>query len=292
MRHEPVMLAEVLESLALKPGMVVVDGTIGLGGHAIEMAKRIAPGGTLIGFDWDSEMLKEAELKLRESDGVDIQLHHADYRRIPEMIFPGRANAILLDLGLNTAQIEDPSRGISFRAEGPLDMRMDRSRGESAASLLNRASVGEIERILKEYGDENWARRIAQVIVDRRKAKPLKTTSDLVECVLAAIPPAMRDKRIDPATRTFQAVRIAVNQELEGLEECIRDIAECLEVDGVMAVLSYHSGEDRAAKNAFRSLRGPGFEELDRRPRTPSNAEIARNPKARSAKLRAIRRVS
>lgn len=294
------MLMEVLSVLPLRPGATVVDGTVGLAGHAREMAKRIAPGGWLIGLDWDEEMLREAELRLREVEGVETSLRHADYRELPgilkeEATLRNRAalaDAILLDLGLNMAQIDDPSRGITFRESGPLDMRMDRTRGETAASLLNRSSVNEIERILKEYGDERWARRIAQVIVDRRKITPLRTTQDLVDCVLAAIPLAMREKRIHPATRTFQAVRIAVNHELQNLEQTVRDIAECLAPEGVLCVLSYHSGEDRAVKRAMRHLSADGFEESYKKPLVPSSLEITQNPRSRSAKLRAIRRLS
>jgi 16S rRNA (cytosine1402-N4)-methyltransferase len=202
------------------------------------------------------------------------------------------ANGILMDLGLNSAQIEDPERGIAFKNEGPLDMRMDRSSGEPASALLNRLSAVEIERILFDLGDERWAKAIARSIVDRRKKMPLRTTSDLVEAVLAAVPAGARDRRIHPATRTFQAVRIAVNRELDGLEGAFRDAAAKLAPGGTLAVLSYHSGEDRAAKIAFRELAQEGFEDLFRKPCQPTSEEIARNPRSRSAKLRAVRRIS
>lgn len=300
MHHEPVMLMEVLSVLPLRPGATVVDGTLGLGGHAREMAKRIAPGGWLLGLDWDQEMLKEARSRLEGIEGVETTLRKADYRELPEVLSneaslrqrAAQADAILLDLGLNSAQINDPSRGISFREDGPLDMRMDRSKGEPASSLLNRLSPLEIERILHEYGNENWAKRIAQVIVDRRKVKPLRTTQDLVDCVLAAVPPAMRDKRIHPATRTFQAVRIAVNRELDELQETIKGIAKMLAPQGVLCVLSYHSGEDRATKRAMRDLAKAGFDEVTKKPLVPTLDEVTVNPKSRSAKLRAIRRQS
>ncbi|HRI44905.1 MAG TPA: 16S rRNA (cytosine(1402)-N(4))-methyltransferase RsmH [Fimbriimonadaceae bacterium] len=300
MHHEPVMLMEVLSVLPLRPGAAVVDGTLGLAGHAREMAKRIAPGGWILGLDWDEEMLKEAGSRLEGIEGVETTLRKADYRELPEVLSQeaalrhraAQADAILLDFGLNSAQIDDPNRGISFREDGPLDMRMDRSKGESASSLLNRLSPIEIERILEEYGDENWAKRIAQVIVDRRKNKPLRTTQDLVDCVLAAVPPSMREKRIHPATRTFQAVRIAVNHELDDLQETIESIANMLAPDGVLCVLSYHSGEDRAAKRAMRDLAKIGFDEIIKKPLVPTPEELAVNPKSRSAKLRAIRRQS
>jgi len=167
---------------------------------------------------------------------------------------------------------------------------MDRSKGEPASAILNRMSSGELEQMLWDYGDERWARMIAKRIVERRKAKPLRTTSDLVECVLAAIPTGARDKRINPSTRTFQAVRIYVNRELEGLEEALRDAAECLSPGGVLAVLSYHSGEDRIVKNAFRDLAKEGFKDLYKKPLLPSEEETRANPRSRSAKLRALAR--
>lgn len=293
-RHDPVMLAEVLEVLALKPGDTVVDGTLGLAGHAREFAARVAPGGTLVGMDWDTSMLEIARGRLEETKDVKIELVHGDYRGLPEELNKRglQADGILLDLGLNSAQIEDSERGIAFKEEGPLDMRMDRSSGEPASSMLNRMSLDQIEKILWEYGDERWARAIARKIVERRKESPLRTTQDLVDCVLAAIPTKARDKRIHPATRTFQAVRIAANGELEGLEETFVEIAECLRPGGVLAVLSYHSGEDRAMKHAARELSEDGFEELFRKPKPPTAEEIARNPRSRSAKLRAVRRLA
>jgi 16S rRNA (cytosine1402-N4)-methyltransferase len=296
LRHAPVMLREVLEVLNLRPGGVVVDGTLGLAGHSLEMRKAVSPGGALVGLDWDETMLAAARARMEAeaSEGVDVRVEyvHTDYRGMSEAMeeLGLKADGILLDLGLNSAQIEDPSRGIAFKTEGPLDMRMDRSAGEPASALLNRLSPTEIERILWNYGDERWAKAIAKSIVERRRENPLRTTTDLVDAVLAAVPAGARDKRIHPATRTFQAVRIAVNRELEGLEDAISGAAECLAPGGVLAVLSYHSGEDRAAKTVFRDLSAEGWEEMFRKPALPTAEEIARNPRARSAKLRAIRR--
>lgn len=292
-RHEPVMLAEVLAALPLRAGALVVDGTVGLAGHARAMAERIAPGGVLVGLDWDAAMLEIARERLAGC-GVEVHLVRCDYRDLPHSlgeVAPGRmAQAILVDLGLNSAQIDDPTRGIAFQAEGPLDMRMDRSSGEPASALLNRLSAPEIEHLLLEFGDERWARKIAQEIVRRRKERPLRTTTDLVECVLAAVPPAKRDRRLHPATRTFQAIRVATNKELDDLEEAIVRIAGCLAPGGAMVALSYHSGEDRAVKRAFRDLEAQNFGEASRKPQQPGEAEIARNPRSRSAKLRVMRR--
>ena len=297
--HVPVMMKEVLDLLPLRPGATMVDGTLGLAGHSLEICRRISPGGLLIATDWDKEMLRMARTRLEEVQGVELSLHHADYRSLPQVLArtlaeKGRrsgADGVLLDLGLNNAQIEDPSRGISFKEVGPLDMRMDSSQGKPLSELLAKMSASEIEEVLFELGDERWAKRISQVIVDRRKQKPLLTTTDLVECILAAVPLNMRDKRLHPATRSFMALRIYVNDELEGLEECLVDAGHLLAKHGVMVVLSYHSGEDRAAKMAVRRLVAEGgYECLTKKPLVPGEEEVARNPKSRSAKLRAVRR--
>ncbi|HRF60267.1 MAG TPA: 16S rRNA (cytosine(1402)-N(4))-methyltransferase RsmH [Fimbriimonadaceae bacterium] len=298
MTHVPVMPEEVLAALHLRPGAFVVDGTVGHGGHARLMAAKIAPGGVILGLDWDLDMLATAKARLEGVEGVEVELRHTDYRGLPKALAEVAASkrrapyadAILLDLGLNLAQIESPDRGISFRVDAPLDMRMNRTSGEPASALLNRASPEAIEDALFRFGDERWARRIAHVIVERRRTQPLRTTQDLVDCVLAAIPVAKREKRIHPATRTFQAVRIWVNRELDGLDEALAAAARCLAPRGVLAVLSFHSGEDRIVKHTFRDLAEKGFEELYKKPLTPTESEIAVNPKSRSTKLRALRR--
>lgn len=291
--HEPVMVREILADLRLKPGDVVFDGTLGLGGHSAAMLDRIKPSGTLVGTDWDEAMLAEAKSRLLlVPTRADVRLVKADFRDLPELSrsWGLQPDAVLLDLGLNSAQVDDSERGFSFRETGPLDMRMDRNEGEPASAVLNRMTPGQIESMLKELGDERWARAIAKQIVERRKVKALKTTQDLVDCVLAAIPPGAREKRIHPATRTFQAVRIFVNGELEGLEDAVRELSETLKPGGTIAVLSYHSGEDRIVKHVFRELSKLGFEELHTKPLEASEAEIRANPRARSAKLRSLRR--
>lgn len=300
MNHESVMVSEVMEHLQLRPGQTVVDGTLGLAGHCLRICDAIEPDGLLVGMDWDETMLKEARTRLEAIRGVKIELVHADYRELPSVLAEvcnrnrrrAEADAILLDLGLNNAQIEDLSRGISFKSDGPLDMRMDRSSGEPASSWLNRASAKEIEDVLWNLGDERWARKIAQVIVERRRTSPIRTTAELVDCVQAAIPTAKRDKRIHPATRTFQAIRIYINRELDELQETLEEIARCLATGGRLVVLAYHSGEDRAVKRAFRKLASEDFLELTPKPLVPTDAEVSRNPKSRSAKLRAIERTS
>ena len=292
--HQPVMPEEILEVFGLLPGATVVDCTLGLGGHARRFLDAVAPGGTVLGLDWDENMLAVARRNLGVPKDVRLITRHADFRQLKEVLEAERLvpDAVLMDLGLNSAQVDDRERGFSFRDEGPLDMRMDRSKGEPASELLNRLSQYEIENILFEFGDERWARAIAKVIVDRRRTRPLQTTKDLVEAVLAAVPPAARERRIHPATRVFQSVRIAVNRELEGLREAVLDAAESLARGGVIAVLSYHAGEDRIIKTAFRQLAVAGFEELYRKPLVPTAAEIDRNRRSRSAKLRALRRIA
>jgi 16S rRNA (cytosine1402-N4)-methyltransferase len=293
MKHDPVMLREILEVLDPKPGHTIVDGTLGLAGHSLRFAEAIRPDGTLVGMDWDEAMLAEARRRLGDDLGISLHLVRDDFRNMKAALDERglRPNGILLDLGLNSAQVDDPQRGISFREEGPLDMRMDRTKGEPASALLNRLSPTEIETILWELGDERWAKAIAKKIVERRKTHPLRTTNDLVEAVLAAVPVGARDKRINPATRTFQAVRIAVNGELEGLAEALQDAARSLAPEGALAVLSYHSGEDRIVKQTFRELVAEEeFSDLFKKPVQPGAEEVTRNPRSRSAKLRALRK--
>lgn len=293
MSHVPVMLDEVLSDLKLQPGETVVDGTLGQAGHATRFLEAVSPNGVLVGLDWDRDMLDLARPLLWERAGTRVVLRHSDFRAIPQVLaeLQLEPDAVFLDLGLNSLQLDDPSRGIGFRAEGPLDMRMDRSSGEPASALLNRLAPNEIERILWDYSDERWAKAISRRIVEQRKQKPLTTTTDLVEAVLAAVPAGARETRIHPATRTFQAVRIAVNHELDGLEEAVADAARCLRKNGRIAVLSFHSGEDRQVKAAFRTLvQEGGFEGIHRKPLQPSRGEVAANPRSRSAKLRAVKR--
>jgi 16S rRNA (cytosine1402-N4)-methyltransferase len=287
------MLAEVLQLLDVQKGDIVVDGTVGHGGHAEAMAELAGNEGELIGFDWDGEMLRIAEANLEKTE-IGKTFVNADYRALPNWIRehrPQGVDKVLLDFGVNLQHFQDVSRGFSFQGDAALDMRMDRSTKETAAAWLNRASEGEIARALREYGGELWSGPIAKRIVARRKEGTMKTTSDLADAVFSAIPPAKRDKRVHPATRTFQAVRIAINRELENLEESVAEIVGCLAPGGRIATLSYHSGEDAAAKNAFRKLAKDGdFTVLTKKPLRPTEQEIQSNPNARSARLRALER--
>ncbi|GBC93433.1 Ribosomal RNA small subunit methyltransferase H [bacterium HR15] len=308
--HKPVMLDEVIQLLSPPPGGVAVDGTVGAGGHARTLAERLGPTGTLIAIDRDTSMLDLAYQTLRD---LPITLHmvHGDYRDLPaildELGIP-QVDTILIDMGVCSDQLDDPERGLAFRYDAPLDMRLDRSQSETAAHLLRRVSVGELARILRDYGGERWANPIAKAIIRRREAGRMNTTGDLVAAVLEAIPRKYQEKRIHPATRTFQAIRIAVNRELDRLQESLQAICGCLRIGGRIVAIAYHSLEDRAVKHAFRELSvrqpvhalatskmptatRPVLEVLTPKPLEPSDEEICQNPRARSAKLRAAQRI-
>jgi 16S rRNA (cytosine1402-N4)-methyltransferase len=285
--HVPVLLAEVLELLAVRPGALCVDGTVGLGGHAAAVLRASAPDGRLVGFDRDGETLAAAQARLA-GFGARVRLEQADYRDVPERLGGERPDAVLLDLGVSSAQLGDPARGFSFQAGGPLDMRMDRSRGPTAADLVNRMRERDLADLIHECGGEPASRRIARAIVRARETKPIETTTELAEIVRRAAP--RRPRGLHPATRTFQALRIRVNGELDGLGEAIVRIAGCLAPGGRMAVIAFHSLEDRAAKEAFRALAAQGFRALTKKPVRPGEDEVRANPRARSARLRAVAR--
>jgi 16S rRNA (cytosine1402-N4)-methyltransferase len=285
--HVPVLLAEALELLAVRPGGLYVDGTVGLGGHAAGVLRASAPDGRLLGLDRDAETLERARVRLAEF-GDRVRLEQGDYREIPERLGGERPDAILLDLGVSSVQLDEPERGFSFQAEGPLDMRMDRSWGPTAADILNHMQEKDLADLLHRYGEEPASRRIARAIVFARERKWITTTTELADIVRRAAP--RRPGRLHPATRTFQALRIRVNRELEGLGEAIERAASCLRPGGSLAVIAFHSLEDRAAKEALRSLATRGFRLLTKKPVRPGEAEVRANPRARSARLRAVRR--
>jgi 16S rRNA (cytosine1402-N4)-methyltransferase len=267
---------------------------VGGGGHAEALLAASAPDGTLLGVDRDGEALAVAAERLRPF-GARARLAQGDYRDLAALARAaglGPFDGILLDLGVSSLQLDDAARGFSFGREGPLDMRMDRGgRGLTAGDLLHRLPPHALEGILREYGEERWARRIARALVAARARAPMATTTQLADLVARAIPRRAWPPRIHPATRTFQALRIAVNRELEGLEEALEGAASLLAPGGRLAVISFHSLEDRAVKTAFRRLAAErGLALLTRRPVTPATGEVAANPRARSAKLRAIRR--
>jgi 16S rRNA (cytosine1402-N4)-methyltransferase len=286
--HVPVLLAEALELLAVRPGGTYVDGTVGLGGHAAALLRASSPDGRLLGLDRDGETLERARARLAEFGGR-VRLEQGDYREIPERLAGEKTDGILLDLGVSSAQLDDAGRGFSFQAEGPLDMRMDRSAGMTAADLVNRMRESELANLIYEFGEEPASRRIARAIVFARERQPIETTTGLADIVRRAAP-RRRPGGLHPATRTFQALRIRVNRELEGLGEAFEGAARCLKPGGRLAVIAFHSLEDRAAKEAFRALAARGFRVLTKKPVRPGEAEVRANPRARSARLRAVER--
>jgi len=269
----------------------VVDGTIGMGGHA-EQLLETAGESRLLGIDRDPEALARAARRL-ERFGARVALVRGSFRHLRAIATDAgveRAAAVLLDLGLSSYQLDESGRGFSFQGEEPLDMRFDPNEGDTAADLLRRLAAEEIEGLLAEYGEERHARRIARVLVEQRRRSPLRTAADLVSVVKRAVPRAAWSKRTHVATRTFQAVRMAVNDEPGALAEALPQAAALLEDGGRLGVISFHSGEDRVVKHAFRSLAGRGFVELEPSPVTAGREETAQNPRARSAKLRVLAR--
>lgn len=293
--HIPVLLQETLRLLSPAPGEVFLDGTVGAGGHAQEIARRIGPEGILICGDGDASMLAAAAERLGAFPCA--RLVHSDFSDIERLreAADGRPfDGMLLDLGISSLQLDDPSRGFSFREDGPLDMRRDPESGEPAArDLLRRATEKELADIFYRFGEERFSRRIARAIVESRRREPIERTLHLADLVKRAIPRKAWPREIHPATRVFQALRIAVNGELESLASFLDGFAQHLAGGGRAAVISFHSLEDRMVKTAFRerSAGGEGpLSVLTRRPVVPGAEEIRTNPRARSAKLRAARR--
>lgn len=303
-RHEPVLLREVLEWMNVREEGVYCDGTLGGGGHSEAILK--ASGGTarLYGIDRDETAIRAASERLKDYPGFRaIRGNFHDGKRLLEEAGAGPLDGVLLDLGVSSPQLDTPERGFSYHEDAPLDMRMDRSQGMTAADFLNTASEREIAEVIRDYGEEKWASRIAGIICEHRERKPFETTFDLVHAVDAAIPKAVRRREEGhPARRTFQAVRIAVNDELKPLEQALKDLTDCLKPGGRICVITFHSLEDRIVKRCFRSLehpcicppkapvctcgRKPVVRVLAGGAVAPGEEETARNPRARSAKLR------
>jgi 16S rRNA (cytosine1402-N4)-methyltransferase len=280
-----------MELLAVSAGGFWVDGTVGLGGHAEEILRRSAPDGQLLAVDRDETALALAAERLSPF-GARVRFDHADYRALPRLLQEEPApRGVLLDLGVSSMQLDTPERGFSFQREGPLDMRMDTSGGPTAADLVNRLPERELADLIYRYGEERGSRRVARAIVEARRRAHLRTTTELAALVRRALPRG-KPGAIDNATRTFQALRIAVNEELRGLGECLHGIAGRLAEGGRLAVIAFHSLEDREVKQAFRALDGRGFRLLTKKPVRPGAREEAENPRARSARLRAVEKVA
>lgn len=288
--HRPVMLKEVLEILSPRRGDIILDCTVGTGGHASSILEKIMPDGSLLGIDKDEDALSIADEKLRDRGGR-FYLFQGDFRNFDIFLKEqniDRVDKIFFDLGLSSLQLENPERGFSFLKEGPLDMRMDKNAFISAFDLVNNLGEEELTRILRNFGQEPFAQRIAYSIVRVRKEKPLYTTTQLSEVVLRSIPSRYRYHRIHPATRTFQALRIAVNRELESLTEALSKIIYFLNKGGICLVISFHSLEDRIVKQKFKEFQNNGvFKIITRKPLRPTETEVRTNPRSRSAKLRA-----
>jgi 16S rRNA (cytosine1402-N4)-methyltransferase len=290
--HEPVMVAEVLEHLAPQRGGLFVDCTVGYGGHTRALLDAGAT--RVIGFDRDQDALAHARQTLAAYDSR-VDLVHSDYRRLNEVLDAQgvtEVEGLLADLGVSSMQLDEPGRGFSFRRDDPLDMRMDRTSGPTAAEAIREADEKTLADVIYEFGEERHSRRVARALVEARTRGAVETTGQLADIVRRAVP-RKGYTRIDPATRTFQALRIWVNRELEGLDAFLRAAASRLRPGGRMAVITFHSLEDRIVKHTLRALQAEGavgLTVLTKRPLVPTEAEVERNPRSRSAKLRAAER--
>lgn len=287
--HIPVLLHETINALCLKNGSVVLDGTLGSGGHSEEILKQISPGGILIGLDQDDEAIERSRKRLQKFDSQLI-LTKSNFRNLDQILSQFKilsVDAVLLDIGVSWNQFDTPERGFSFRFDGPLDMRMDRAGDVTAADLIQNLPERELADLFFQLGEERKSRQIARWIMDARSREPIKTTKALSDLIASRVPPKVRYGRLHPATRVFQALRIAVNHELEALKEGAGKAIEALKPGGRLAVITFHSLEDRIVKNLFRSEKEKGTLLLmNKKPIVPSESEVEQNPRSRSAKLR------
>lgn len=307
--HIPVLYDEVLEGLNIEPNGNYADGTVGGGGHAQGILEKSAPNGQYIGVDQDEDALNAARERLAVF-GDRVELIHSNYANLASLLstrFPEGVNGILLDIGVSSYQIDEPSRGFSYMHNAPLDMRMDQSAPLDAYTIVNKYSEEELVRILRDYGEERWAARIAKLILEHRNQAPIETTFDLVDVIERAIPKKAREKNSHVAKRTFQALRIATNDELGVLERSIIDLAGCLKKGGRLAIISFHSLEDRIVKNQFRFLAADcvcppkqpvctcdkvkTVKLITRKPIVARADELENNKRAASAKLRIIEKI-
>lgn len=306
--HVPIMPDEVLSLLEPERGGVFVDGTLGGGGHSSLILSRLGAGGRLFGIDRDDEAIAECEKRLGQNPAFTaIRGNFFDMRQLLALHGIEKVNGILLDLGVSSHQLDDGSRGFSYGADAKLDMRMDRTQPLSAYEVINGYPAKRLFEIIRDYGEERFASRIANAIDKARRSQPIETTTELSDIIKRAIPAAARRDGPHPAKRTFQAIRIEVNGELAGLERAVRDACRLLSKGGVIAVITFHSLEDRIVKNVFKELKDPctcpptapvctcgkkqELEIITPKPVTASAEELKTNPRARSAKLRAARRI-
>jgi 16S rRNA (cytosine1402-N4)-methyltransferase len=293
-QHVPVLLEASLEYLNVRPGGVIVDATLGLGGHSSEIAKKLGPTGKLICFDRDPEAMAKAKVRLEEvaaelgSEMPEVVFEPRAFSEAADAIKPGSIDGLLADFGVSSLQLDEAHRGFSFRSDGPLDMRMDTRSGETAEQVVNQEDENELADLIYEFGEERRSRRIARAIV---RARPISTTAELAQ-VISAAAPSMKGDKIHPATRTFQALRIRVNNELGEIETLLQSAPSLLKPGGRLVLISFHSLEDRRVKDSFRELhRDKTFEVLTKKPVVAEEQEQLRNPRSRSAKLRAAEKV-
>jgi len=309
--HKPVLLDECIENLDIKSDGIYIDGTLGGAGHALEVCKRLGSKGVFIGIDQDNYALEVSKERLLGIESKPrIILENTNFKNIKQVCANNNIDAvdgILLDLGVSSYQLDEAERGFSYQKDAELDMRMDRRNPVKAENIVNEYSEEELTRVIRDFGEEKWAARIAAFIVRERQKKPIKTTGELVDIIKAAIPSTARRDGPHPAKRTFQAIRIEVNNELGILEQTIDDAVDLLRTGGRLCIITFHSLEDRIVKNAFQKKvkpctcpsdfpvcvcgKKPLAEHVTRKPVTPSADEVAYNPRARSAKLRVIKKI-
>lgn len=309
--HKPIMLEECIEFLNIRQDGTYIDGTLGGAGHSSEILKRLGPQGLLIGIDQDRNAIEAANKKLLSIDTQGkFVIEYTNFENIREAVLKNKRDSVdgvLLDLGVSSHQLDEGERGFSYQQDAPLDMRMDRNNPFDAKTLVNTWSREDIARIIRDYGEEKWASRVAEFIVRSREVQKINTTGELVDIIKAAIPAAARREGPHPAKRTFQAIRIAVNRELEVLEKLLKKVTDILSPKGRLAIITFHSLEDRIVKKAFQELSDgcicpkdfpkcmcgfvPKLKIITRKPVTASGAELNENPRARSAKLRVAERL-
>jgi 16S rRNA (cytosine1402-N4)-methyltransferase len=293
-RHVPVLLEEVLEYLNVRPGGVICDATLGLAGHSSEIAKRLGGRGKLIGFDRDPEAMAAAQVRLEEvkaelgDEMPEVVFEPRAFSEASSVIEPESLDGLLADFGVSSLQLDEAHRGFSFRSDGPLDMRQDTRGGETAEQVVNQEDENELADLIYEFGEERRSRRIARAIV---RARPIRSTAELAQIISAAAP-SMKGDKIHPATRTFQALRIRVNNELGEIQSLLKSAGSLLKPGGRLVLISFHSLEDRLVKDAFReAARSKEFEVLTKKPVVAEEQEQMRNPRSRSAKMRAAEKI-
>lgn len=285
--HIPVLANQVLTLLDPQPGQIIVDATVGAGGHASLLAERIGPPGRLIGLDCDPAMLELASPRLAAAGVTLVHAHFDQLREVLDSLKVDRVDAVLADLGVCSEQLDAPERGLSFQRAGPLDMRLDPNERESAGQLIQRLSERDLADLFWQLGEERFSRRIARKIVAIRQHQRFQTTEELADLVRSCVPRPRGRAGIDPATRVFQALRIAVNDELGALERLLAELPDCLKPAGKAAIISFHSLEDRPVKKAFADRQT--WERITRKPVQAEEEETGQNPRSRSAKLRVAR---